>query len=391
MDSRLSKELVLHQAEELAQNSAVQGLFHILPYLVLVLNKQRQIIYSNNGLLQVLGIVPLHERLGCRPGEMLRCIHSCKTPGGCGTTAYCTVCGANTAILEVQQTGQSVYRECLLTTSADGLNTQSHELSIHAMPAGQTNPDAILFMIRDISEEKRKKALEQLFLHDLMNSAGAAKGFMELTHMTEDLPELQELCGCAKEAVDLIIGEIESHRDLINAEKGELTVNPETVSLNALVRSAVDAVRNAAEFPAGIDYEWDEELVLVSDRMLLRRIVTNMLKNAVEASGEQPVRVRTGRHRDGITVEVHNAEYMPREVQLQIFKRSFSTKGEGRGYGTYGMKLFGERYLGGEIRFHSSPESGTLFTFLLPPDYFQRLEGESASKMAIQGEILRIQ
>lgn len=389
MASRLPQELVVRQAEDLARNSALQGVFQLLPYLVLVLNKQRQILYSNNGLLQVLGIVPLQERVGCRPGEMLRCIHSCKTPGGCGTTAYCTVCGAHTAILEVQQTGQPVYRECLLTSSADGESTHSYELSIHAMPAGLSNPDAILFMIRDISEEKRKKVLEQLFLHDLLNSAGAARGFMELTHMTENLPELQELCGCAKEAVEVIIGEIESHRDLVHAEKGELEVNPEPVRLNDLIRAIADSVQKAAEPAADIRFDSGEELVPVSDSVLLRRVVTNMVKNAAEAAGDQPVRIRTCSQGSSMIIEVHNGEFMPPEIQLQIFKRSFTTKGEGRGYGTYGMKLFGERYLGGEIRFHSSPESGTLFTFTLPPDCRQPTASESASKTAIQHETLR--
>lgn len=368
MESRLSKETILQQAEELAGNSAIQEIFHILPYLVLVLNKQRQIIYSNNGLLQVLGIVPVQERLGFRPGEMFRCIHSCATPGGCGTTSYCTVCGANTAILEVQQTGHPVYRECLLTSSDGEAATHSHELSIHAMPAGHTNPDAVLFMIRDISEEKRKKVLEQLFLHDLLNSAGAARGFMEMTHLTENLPELQELCGCAREAVDLIIGEIECHRDLVNAEKGELAVTLDEVDLNALVLAVIEALGNAFDHTAEIVYEPREELTVVTDQVLLRRIVTNMLKNAVEASGSEPVLISIAKLPGHAAIHVRNGQHMPREAQLQVFKRSFSTKGEGRGYGTYGMKLFGERYLGGEISFQSHPETGTLFTFLLPLD-----------------------
>jgi signal transduction histidine kinase len=131
----------------------------------------------------------------------------------------------------------------------------------------------------------------------------------------------------------------------------------------------VDTVQNAVELPIDIDYRWDEELDLVSDRVLLRRVVTNMLKNAAEASGGQTVHIRTARQGDGIAIEVRNSGYMSREVQLQLFKRSFSTKGEGRGYGTYGMKLFGERYLKGKIRFVSTPESGTAFTFLLPLEW----------------------
>ena len=42
---------------------------------------------------------------------------------------------------------------------------------------------------------------------------------------------------------------------------------------------------------------------------------------------------------------------MPRQVQLQIFKRSFSTKGAARGLGTYSMRLLSERYLKGVVSF----------------------------------------
>lgn len=38
---------------------------------------------------------------------------------------------------------------------------------------------------------------------------------------------------------------------------------------------------------------------------------------------------------------------LPLLVQLQIFNRSFSTKGKGRGTGTYSMKLLTKRYLKG--------------------------------------------
>ena len=64
---------------------------------------------------------------------------------------------------------------------------------------------------------------------------------------------------------------------------------------------------------------------------------------------------------------VHRPAVMPEEVQLQMFQRSFSTKGQpGRGIGTYSMKLLGERYLGGQVQFDSRPPEGTTFTLSLP-------------------------
>lgn len=55
------------------------------------------------------------------------------------------------------------------------------------------------------------------------------------------------------------------------------------------------------------------------------------------------------------------------EVQLQLFQRSFSTKGQsGRGIGTYSMKLLSERYLGGKVEFTSREPEGTVFTLTIP-------------------------
>ncbi len=202
--------------------------------------------------------------------------------------------------------------------------------------------------------------------------------------MTEDLPQLQELCGCAKDAVEVIIGEIENQRDLIHAEKGELDVNPEPVHLNGLIRAVADSVQNAAEHAVDMRFEWKEELVAVSDPILLRRVVTNMVKNAAEAAGDQPIRISTCRQGNSITIEVHNAICMPTEIQLQVFKRSFSTKGEGRGYGTYGMKLFGERYLGGEVPSPSSAGSRSGWDSGVRPSGEQPASGEACREQKLR-------
>jgi sensor histidine kinase regulating citrate/malate metabolism len=57
---------------------------------------------------------------------------------------------------------------------------------------------------------------------------------------------------------------------------------------------------------------------------------------------------------------------IPEDVRLQIFQRSFSTKGSGRGLGTYSMKLFGENYLHGRVYFRTNEKQGTTFTIELP-------------------------
>ena len=52
-------------------------------------------------------------------------------------------------------------------------------------------------------------------------------------------------------------------------------------------------------------------------------------------------------------------------VRGRIFKQAVSTKGKGRGIGTYSMKLLTE-YLQGHISFRSTPDAGTTFEACFP-------------------------
>ena len=67
---------------------------------------------------------------------------------------------------------------------------------------------------------------------------------------------------------------------------------------------------------------------------------------------------------------VHNPGHMDPSVQHQVFRRFFSTKGPGRGLGTYSIKLLAEEYLGGRVSLDSSPERGTTFVLSLPAGGF---------------------
>jgi signal transduction histidine kinase len=114
-----------------------------------------------------------------------------------------------------------------------------------------------------------------------------------------------------------------------------------------------------------LDSNADNEKIY-SDPVLLRRILGNMTKNAIEASlPESIVRLSCTRGVGKVTFSVQNDRPMDEDTKLQLFRRSFSTKGKGRGIGTYSMKLLGEKYLGGRIWFHSNQRDGTTFFFEL--------------------------
>ena len=110
-----------------------------------------------------------------------------------------------------------------------------------------------------------------------------------------------------------------------------------------------------------------ESVVFETDAALLSRVLINMVKNALEATPKGGT-VTLGCRTDGpdIRFEVHNPTAIPRDIAMQIFQRSFSTKSAGRGLGTYSMKLIGERFLGGRVGFTTSEAEGTTFHAIFP-------------------------
>lgn len=362
--ARLTDEEIFRQAAEISKQNILPDLFNIIPYILLVLNKQRQIIYSNYVLFDALGVSP-EKVLGLRPGEVLDCLHAGERPGGCGTTESCSVCGAVLAILEAQKNKKAVSRECLLTAQSDS-GPKCFELAVYAVPVGVVSDEYTLFIVRDISAEKRRQVFEQIFFHDLLNTSGAVKGFVEIMQETGDLKEVRELSGYASETVDILIDEINSQKELIAAENGKLTLNLSSFSAQALLTGMAAFYRKNDPALAPIRLHCREDVVLTSDLVLVRRIVNNMLKNALEASERDAVSLWAEKKEDYVEFRVHNNQYIPREAQLQLFKRSYSSKGSGRGLGTYSMKLLGERYLGGYVSFQSATDTGTTFIFGLP-------------------------
>jgi hypothetical protein len=83
------REELLNQHFSLESISFLKELIDAIPYIVIVLNEHRQIIFSNESLLKQIELKDFREFLGKRPGEMLNCVNSTVMEGGCGTSERC--------------------------------------------------------------------------------------------------------------------------------------------------------------------------------------------------------------------------------------------------------------------------------------------------------------
>jgi signal transduction histidine kinase len=225
-----------------------------------------------------------------------------------------------------------------------------------------------VFAASDISSEKRREVLERTFFHDILNTAGIVLGATHFLRKGEEATREQFLELVARGSEQLV-EEINSHRDLLSAEKGGLQTAPgEVDSLVILegLRSQYSASLLAEGKTITVD-EGAEAVEFKTDRVLLVRVLGNLLKNALEAT-ETGGTVTLSCRLDGeqVLFSVHNPAIMSHSVQLQLFQRSFSTKGTGRGIGAYSIKLFTENYLGGQVQFESEEPMGTTFQVMLP-------------------------
>lgn len=356
---RESRLLLLQQNELFVKNKLFNEITNSLSQMLVVLNAQRQIIFANNLFMDTLGLKKVDSYIGKRLGEALGCIHASQSDGGCGTTEFCNTCGAVGVMLE-SQNGIKSTKECQISLG----NYEALDLEVTATPYKSNGEAYSIFVVNDNSNEKRRQTLERVFFHDVLNSAGGISGLSSMIGDISDPNELSEIAGMINRAADGLVNEIQLQRELRVAEQGEMVLNyTEAVSSLLLKQVAELYLKHEVTKDKSIVIDNKaEEFVLETDIVLLKRILGNMTKNALEASlpkGTVTLSCEKGNKQYVFTV--HNSSYIERALQLQLFKRSFSTKGIGRGIGTYSMKLFGEKYLKGQVGFESTPENGTTF------------------------------
>ncbi len=357
------KGLFEHAAEA---EHLVDSMSGSLPVLFMILDEDRRIRFANDLTLKTIGVTSREAAYGKRPGEALGCEMACVSPEGCGHSPRCPRCGAFQAIMDALSGLTSVH-ECLFRSS-DG---NCANFRVWTRPFSHGGRSYVTFSMLDIAAEKRREALERTFFHDLMNSASGISGLVDVMSMhPENALQVSRLMKLTREGVGQMVEEIRSAKALFMAESDSLAINPKLFRASELLwrlgsRNFCGATRESFHYiglePGAQDFD------LVSDETLILRILSNLVKNAVEADGSAAwVRVTASDSSEGGIFHIHNETVIPAELQGDLFKRSFSTKGPGRGLGTYGARLFAERFLGGRIWFTSEVGQGTTFHVKVP-------------------------
>jgi diguanylate cyclase (GGDEF)-like protein len=308
-------------AESLLENPVAHAILGLLPGYALILTQDRQVLAGDREVLAELGLTTPESLQGLRPGELFRCI-------------------------PVQ----------------DGFS-RSRQFWVRSAPLRMGGQELLLFIFKEITEQKRREALEQVFLHDLLNLVG---GLSSIAGRLQDQGPEPEACAWQlKELSHQLVDEVQSQRLLLGAEPcgaaEHREVQPGQVldRLGRLFRHSEAAAGRHLEIRPGAGAPF------VCDPVLLTRVLVNLVKNALEATprgGTVKVWHERQQGRRGFVVE--NPGVMPEEKASRVFERCFSTKAcQGRGLGAFGAKLVGEQLLGGEVGF--VPHGGTSTRFFI--------------------------
>jgi hypothetical protein len=311
------------------------------PHPMIVLNREQRIVASNRAFRDLCGKDNGDPILGLRFGDAMQCVFACDGQDGCGSSASCKGCSLHQALHFRPQLGKSAPTQALVTVRRDSAK-ESLLFDIHLVEQRIDDREYRIGTLTEVSDRSRRFSMERILFHDILNTAGNVQSLAELLTLEQEGERVRGFSELMLTTSRQLVDEIHSLRDLIDAEKGDLAVSKQPIdSLETLER-----LRKQYAFHPVADGQIlkidaaSNKSVLFSDQRLVRRIIGNMLKNALEASKPGDVVTMGCRSRDvGVEFWVHNELPIAEENKARIFTRSFSTKGPNRGLGTYSMKL----------------------------------------------------
>ena len=221
--------------------------------------------------------------------------------------------------------------------------------------------------------EQTKADLTGMIVHDLK---GPLAGILAVTQLARrrnaDASSDRPFAQIQRSAQDLM-RMIENLLEIDQMKEGRLELRLEPVDIDALLTDCAAEYRAAGEL-AGmtITTAVDAALpVVMTDRWLLRRVLNNLVVNAIRHSGGTRIDV-TARPMDGrLELRLRDSgRGIPADEQVALFERARRRPGthrEDTGLGLIFCKMAVE-CMGGTIAIESTPGHGTTFVIGLPAD-----------------------
>ncbi|MCY9513478.1 sensor histidine kinase [Paenibacillus apiarius] len=231
--------------------------------------------------------------------------------------------------------------------------------------------------VQTLKSEAARKSLLSNISHDIRTPLTSIIGYVDalsddIAASSEEKQQYVAIISTKATALKNLIDEI-FHLAKLDAD--EVPLQPETLDLAELAREAViDFLPELKKADMELNVSIPEEKCLVTaDRLSLRRIMNNMIKNAVQYGQHGKIL--------GVELSEHATEYqlsiwdkgpgIPKDELTKVFERMYRTERSrnplhgGSGLGLAIAKALVEKN-GGEIWAESEPGRKTSFSFSVP-------------------------
>ena len=261
-------------------------------------------------------------------------------------------------------------------------DTPAHDVVAGITLVGDALDGAATIGLTSLSDriETVRESFLATTLHDVRQPITLAEGSLLLadkwlTAPDADSARVAEAVHDALLATTELVTMIDTLSDASRVAMGALSPDLEPVSLEHVVRDVVGALGPEGRARVRIEIEHGARIIGMWDPTLLRRLVANLLGNALKYSpSDEPVEISVGQGDDGAAhLMVHDRGIGMAEVDLdRVFERFARTdRARQSGAAGLGLGLYACRGIvtahGGTIEVASDgPDLGTTVTVILP-------------------------
>lgn len=225
--------------------------------------------------------------------------------------------------------------------------------------------DRVQFLVKNL------RLVMDHFAHDLKTPMTRLRGMAEQSLRRGGDDEDMELAGTVVDECDRITAELDTLLLIARAESGLSVFHPSRFDLAECVRECLEFFEPEIEAKGmALSDELPSSLAVNADLQVVRRIVLNLIENAVKYSETGTVTVGGGEEGMRVLISVCDQGLGIRQEDADnIFEPFFRTKDhatrEGHGLGlSYCRSVL--QAMGGEITYRPNPPRGSCFTICIP-------------------------
>lgn len=367
-----------------------------LPMPIIIVNMQAIVSYANKIFQNNFGkgYIRTLER---GPGDLLSCVNSFLSEGGCGHSEACKSCSLRRYLMEVITSKEPAKpTEVLLTLEGNyGVEKKWYEvqgievlfdeekqflisfndISIYKM----NNLDSMKHEKMAVSANKAKSEFLANMSHEIRTPLNGVIGMLELTLLTKLEEEQRENLEVAKNCADTLLSLINDVLDLSKVESSKVVLEETPFDIRELIQKITDTqTAKLLEKDLQLVCNIDEKIppYFSGDAFRIQQVLNNLLSNAVKFTERGSVSIEVKNlcsygdiYTVAFSVEDTGIGISQREAS-RLFKPFSQVDGTiSRKYGGTGLGLAISQSLvnlmGGEIKVKSQKGKGSVFFFTI--------------------------